>query len=91
MLPPSGEQMLAKLREAQGEEFDVEVSKDFLRHHWTFLPDADRCTETAYHSELRDLCEMMYSDQRRQVETFKLILNDHGLNRHGPNGNPGGR
>ena len=90
-LPPSGEQMLEMLADADGEEFDTEVSEEFLKHHWTFLPDADKCTETAYHEELSNLCEQMYVSQRSQVETFKMILNDHGLNRQGPNGNPGGR
>jgi uncharacterized protein (DUF305 family) len=90
-LPPNGDQILDRLRDAKGEEFDTEVSKEFLKHHWTFLPEADRCTATAYHDELRDLCEQMYASQRQQVETFKMILNDHGVNRQGPNGNPGGR
>lgn len=90
-LPPGGEQMLEMLSEAQGEEFDIMVSRMFIRHHWTFLPKADQCTETAFHDQLRDLCQQMYTTQRSQVETFKAILNDHGLNRRGPNGNPGGR
>lgn len=90
-LPPNGDQILEKLRDAEGEEFDIELSEEFLKHHWTFLPDADRCTETAYHDELRDLCDQMYASQRQQVQTFKMILNDHGVNRQGPNGNPGGR
>jgi len=90
-LPPNGDQILDKLRDAEGEEFDVEVSEEFLKQHWTFLPDADRCTETAYHGELRDLCQQMYASQRQQVETFKMILDDHGVNRQGPNGNCGGR
>lgn len=90
-LPPGGEQMLDKLRRTEGEDFDIEVSRMFLRHHWTFLPEADRCTETAFHGELRDLCAQMYSAQREEVEVFKGILNDHGVNRQGPNGNPGGR
>lgn len=90
-LPPNGEQMLDKLRRAQGEDFDIEVSRMFIRHHQSFLPDADRCTDTAYHAELRGLCAEMYDTQLREIQVFKGILNDHGVNRQGPDGRPGGR
>lgn len=90
-LPPNGDEMLDKLRRAEGEEFDIEVSKMFIQHHQSFLPDAAKCIRTAYHDELRDLCEEMYAAQRSEIEVFKSILNDHGKNRQGPNGRPGGR
>ena len=90
-LPPNGDEMLEMLAEADGEEFDIEVSEMFIQHHKSFLPDAAKCIRTAYHDELRDLCEEMYAAQQREIEVFKGILNDHGVNRQGPNGRPGGR
>lgn len=90
-LPPNGDAMLDKLARREGESFDIEVSRMFIQHHQSFLPVADKCTETAAHAELRDLCAQMYDTQAREIDVFTSILNDHGLNRQGPRGRPGGR
>jgi len=77
-VPPNSRQTLRRLAELEGEPFDVQVSEDFIRHHRTFLPDAERCTQVAYHDELRDLCAQMYETQLREIGIFESILRDHG-------------
>lgn len=76
-MPPGGEQMMNRLERRHGEAFDIAVSRDFIRHHRTLLPDALRCTEVAAHEELRDLCRMMYETQRQEIGTFKEVISDH--------------
>lgn len=76
-MPPGGQQMMNRLERRHAEAFDIAVSRDFIRHHRTLLPDALRCTEVAAHEELQDLCRMLYETQRQEIGTFKGVISDH--------------
>lgn len=90
-LPPNGEQMLAQLQRSQGERFDSAVAEMFVRHHYSFLPDADKCRDAAYHAALADLCSSMYSEQQAQIPQFRgVVAESSGKANYGPKGTPGG-
>lgn len=90
-LPPMGDQMLAKLARYDGEEFDTEMAETFIRHHFTFLPDADKCRDTAYHAPLAGLCDTMYNAQLGQIPQFRAVVAESsGRENFGPKGQPGG-
>ncbi|WP_082245284.1 DUF305 domain-containing protein [Saccharomonospora azurea] len=72
-----GEQTLRRIEGLEGEDFDLLMSTNFIRHHLTLLPRADRCTDVAFHEKLRALCDTMYQGQLREIETLTEIIEDH--------------
>lgn len=91
MLPPNGDQTLAKLAGYEGEEFDAAMAETFIRHHFGFLPDADKCRDSFFHDALRDLCDDMYDAQTAQIPQFRAVVAESSQKEnYGPKGTPGG-
>lgn len=91
-MSPGAEQQMERLASLSPEEFEIELMKMFIRHHWQIIVQAAQCTDKAYHGELVDLCEDIIAVQSAEIELFRTWLCDwYDLCNYGPKGNVAGR
>jgi uncharacterized protein (DUF305 family) len=79
--------MLERLAALSGDEFNVEISKMFIRHHFRIIVESRKAVDRAYHSELQALARNVIAVQSREIEEFRAILCRYGLCNYGPKAN----
>lgn len=81
-LPPSGAATLRRLeRKPNGERFDVAMAREFIRHHRRQIKESSKCVRTAYHAELRAMCQQQIETQSKDIQDFKTVLDHYGRDR----------
>jgi uncharacterized protein (DUF305 family) len=75
----SGGGMMAKLEEAEGEAFDIEVSEMFIDHHMRQIKSSTKCLVRAWHDQLEAQCQQMIDVQSAEIVVFTEILEAHGV------------
>ncbi len=78
-LTPEDQQMLEHLASLSGTEFDMEISREFTRHHVQIIVRAAGCLERAFHEDLLDFCEDTVVMQGEEAREFRRILCDLGV------------
>jgi uncharacterized protein (DUF305 family) len=69
---------LDALRTLTGAAFDVQFCRLMIRHHAAGMHMAGDVLSQARVADVRLLAEGMYATQRREIETLRRILDEHG-------------
>ncbi len=79
--------MLENLALLSGDEFNIEISKMFIRHHHQIIVRSETALKRVYHDQLRDLAQNIITTQSREIEEFRGILcTNYGICNYGPKG-----
>lgn len=80
------ERDMRRLESLQGEAFDVELSKMFIRHHRQIIAASQKALRQITHEELRTVAENVITKQTAEIEEFETVLESYGervRHRHG--------
>lgn len=70
---------MTRLERLQDEEFDIDISEEFIDHHAVQIENSVRCLQRAFHTELLETCQTQIATQSEEILEFRVILADHGV------------
>ena len=73
---PADEQMMAELTSMSGTEFEIHFMEMMVEHHNAAIREAESCTTSAYHEELRSLCKDIILTQGAEIGQLQSWLCD---------------
>lgn len=65
---------MSRLERLSGADFEIAYMEMISEHHAEALRDSTECLLSAYHREMRDLCERMITAQAREINLFRTWL-----------------
>lgn len=70
----NGMASMKRLSALNGRQYEIAFMKEMTRHHQMAIMRADKCQTKASHQELIAMCEMIETNQKREVAQFKEWL-----------------
>ena len=80
--PMMDESMLAQLRAAQGEQFDIMLSEMFIEHHAMQIQNCRAVYDRVFHYQLTNMCLHMVAQQEAEIKDFQSVIARHGAVPH---------